>query len=574
MAVIVAAILVIAPMFGARQQSEKGAIEGLVVRAGTDQPVTGAQVILVPGNTNIEPWAGTARLTTATAPSRGLPSAVPDVTTDSNGRFLLERVVPGSYLLAVAAQGYSRQQYGQHPPSLRGRVLHISAGETRKDVKIPLTPTGVVIGRVLKSSGQAAPNILVELLRPAYDADGTRLLLSYLAAASNDRGEYRIFGAGPGRYYLFAGAAVNPDGSPYSPAAYPSGGVDVSRAVQVDVVAGAETTAAAWVMPSAKTFRVRGRVVDLQTGRPPARVVVQLFNVSESEIRSTTGVTSVSLQAYNAIDGGLAIDDISPGEYVLDVSAPASGIIGSAEEIQRRAQLAPRVRTLLRVRDRDIEGVVLTLAGGQIVEGRILLEGQNVSVVTNINGIRPQLRPSHDGRYLGGQRSPLVEHLELPGAFRIAGVHEGEYLVSVQGIPSGFYLRELRYGGKNLLSSPLQFSPASESSLEVVLRQGAAEVRGTVSNKLGDAMEGVIAVLVPADRHRLDLYKTVTTDRAGRFAIAEVVPGDYKVFSWEALSPNAHLNSDFLAAADTQGRAVRIAASSSIDVNVTMIPAK
>jgi hypothetical protein len=87
-------------------------------------------------------------------------------------------------------------------------------------------------------------------------------------------------------------------------------------------------------------------------------------------------------------------------------------------------------------------------------------------------------------------------------------------------------------------------------------------------------MEGVIAVLVPADRHRLDLYKTVTTDRAGRFAIAEVVPGDYKVFSWEALSPNAHLNSDFLAAADTQGRAVRIAASSSIDVNVTMIPAK
>jgi hypothetical protein len=350
--------------------------------------------------------------------------------------------------------------------------------------------------------------------------------------------------------------------------------VDVSRAVQVDVVAGAETTAAAWVMPSAKTFRVRGRVVDLQTGRPPARVVVQLFNVSESEIRSTTGVTSVSLQAYNAIDGGLAIDDISPGEYVLDVSAPASGIIGSAEEIQRRAQLAPRVRTLLRVRDRDIEGVVLTLAGGQIVEGRILLEGQNVSVVTNINGIRPQLRPSHDGRYLGGQRSPLVEHLELPGAFRIAGVHEGEYLVSVQGIPSGFYLRELRYGGKNLLSSPLQFSPASESSLEVVLRQGAAEVRGTVSNKLGDAMEGVIAVLVPADRHRLDLYKTVTTDRAGRFAIAEVVPGDYKVFSWEALSPNAHLNSDFLAAADTQGRAVRIAASSSIDVNVTMIPAK
>jgi hypothetical protein len=302
--------------------------------------------------------------------------------------------------------------------------------------------------------------------------------------------------------------------------------------------------------------------------------VIQLFQVSDAEIRSTTGVSSIAGQAYSAIDGSLAIDGVPPGEYVLDVSAPVPGITGSVEEMQRRSQLAPRARTLLRVTDRDIDGLVVTLAGGQIVEGRIVLEGQNASTIPNITGIRPQLRPSHSGRYLGGQRSPLVEPGQSAAAFRIIGIHEGEYLVSALGIPSGFYLEDLRYGGQSLLKSVLQFSATSASNLEIVLRQGTALVRGTVSNQVGNAMEGATVALVPSDRARRDLYKTATTDRAGRFAIPDAAPGDYKVFSWEAPAPNAYLNSDTVAAAETQGLFVRVAASSNIDINVRMIPAR
>jgi uncharacterized surface anchored protein len=79
-------------------------------------------------------------------------------------------------------------------------------------------------------------------------------------------------------------------------------------------------------------------------------------------------------------------------------------------------------------------------------------------------------------------------------------------------------------------------------------------------------------VLVPSDRRRWDLYKTATTDRAGRLEIPDVAPGDYKLFSWEALAPNAYLNADVVSAIETQGRTVRVIGSSSVDINVTMIP--
>jgi hypothetical protein len=321
-------------------------------------------------------------------------------------------------------------------------------------------------------------------------------------------------------------------------------------------------------------FDVRGRIIDVQTGRPPGRsVLIQMYNVADSGMRSTSSLTTVPNAAYNAMDGSFIIDDVPPGEYIMDVSAPP-GIGGSPDEMQRRAQLAPRLRTVLRVKDRDIENLVLTLRSGQVIDGTILLENQNVAAIPDLAGIRPQLRPSYAGRYLAGQRSPLVEPPGAMGAFRLAGVHDGEYLVSVMGVPSGFYLRDVRYGGESALTSPLRFSAGSPSSLEIVLQRGTGEVRGTVTNALGDAVEGVRTVLVPSDRHRWDLYQMATTDRLGRFSIPEVAPGDYKVFSWEALDPNAYLNSDFVATIETQGRAVRVAVSSSIDVNVTVIPAK
>jgi hypothetical protein len=139
-------------------------------------------------------------------------------------------------------------------------------------------------------------------------------------------------------------------------------------------------------------------------------------------------------------------------------------------------------------------------------------------------------------------------------------------------MPAGFYLKDVRYAGESLLRLPLRYSASSTAILEIVLTRGAGTVHGMVANKLGDAMEGVTAVLVPADRSRQDLYRTAATDRGGRFAFPNIPPGDYKVFSWESIAPNAYLDPEFVGAFDTQGRAIRIPPSSSVDVGVTIIP--
>jgi hypothetical protein len=49
-------------------------------------------------------------------------------------------------------------------------------------------------------------------------------------------------------------------------------------------------------------------------------------------------------------------------------------------------------------------------------------------------------------------------------------------------------------------------------------------------------MGGVQAVLVPdKNRDGAELLRAVAAGQAGRFVINGVIPGDYKLFSWESL---------------------------------------
>jgi hypothetical protein len=53
-------------------------------------------------------------------------------------------------------------------------------------------------------SGQPATGVPVEVLRPSNNAMG-RELISVGMTTANDRGDYRIYGIAPGRYYVLAG---------------------------------------------------------------------------------------------------------------------------------------------------------------------------------------------------------------------------------------------------------------------------------------------------------------------------------------------------------------------------------
>ena len=97
----------------------------------------------------------------AFSPTRGVngaPSvALPATTTDAEGRFTLDGVDPGSYLLLAQRTGYLDQGYGAPAPQLVGPPLDLGAGETMRDITVKLTPQSLLYGKVLDEDGDPIP---------------------------------------------------------------------------------------------------------------------------------------------------------------------------------------------------------------------------------------------------------------------------------------------------------------------------------------------------------------------------------------------------------------------------------
>src|SRR5215470_6760831 len=89
--------------------AQKARIEGIVVRAGTGDALPRARVTVTRygrGATN----APAVRGGTPVPP----PAPIPSVSTDPQGRFVIENLDEASYTMQVLANGYVDLNYGQH----------------------------------------------------------------------------------------------------------------------------------------------------------------------------------------------------------------------------------------------------------------------------------------------------------------------------------------------------------------------------------------------------------------------------------------------------------------------------
>jgi uncharacterized surface anchored protein len=97
-------------------------------------------------------------------------------------------------------------------------------------------------------------------------------------------------------------------------------------------------------------------------------------------------------------------------------------------------------------------------------------------------------------------------------------------------------------------------------------------VAGTLrDDETSQAVAGKEVVLIPASR-RPSLYKTATTDAAGRFLIQGVAPGDYKIFSWQTLERYRYFDTEFLREFEDQGIAVTVTEASRVNADAKIIP--
>jgi hypothetical protein len=552
-----------------------GIIEGTVVRADNGQPIAAARVQL--SNAPIAQAGAAASLALAAATAAQRPGMLGPVATGPDGKFTFKDILAGSYRVAVTADGFVRQEYGQRTTNGQGRPVFVIADQTLKDISVRLIGTATVSGRVLDENGQPATGAPVQLLRPVYSAQG-RNLQAVGVAAVDDRGDYRVFGVPPGRYYVLAGTP--PGGARgavstarFSMVYYPDAG-DVAQAVPVDAKSASEGRADMKVRRLTRTHSVRGRVIDATGAGLPANLAINLVY----RFLNSSGPAG-SAQGFNPAAGAFEIQNVFPGEYLVQASLPAQAQVQSLETdpvalAARQAAQATRPTALasIRVVDADVEGVVLTLSTGVTTTGRFTLEGQPIAALPNLNQIRlllPLPVPTITGS------APVAFPPDADGNFQVVGLREGEYRVQVAplGTIPGFYVKSVRYGGADILGSLFKFTGSGSGTFEVVMRAGAGQVSGTVTDARFQPVPGNQVFAVPAQRGRTDLYRTSITDQAGRFSITGLAPGAYTIFSWEALDNGAQFDPDFLKQHETQAKGIQVIEGTAANVDVSLIAA-
>src|SRR6185503_180332 len=201
---------------------------------------------------------------------------------------------------------------------------------------------------------------------------------------TDDRGVYRIFGIPPGNYKVAAGTnELTPswERSAFRQTFHPDA-TDASQATTINVTEGSETTNVDITIKGvARTYTVRGRIIDGDTGRPIANVPYGITVYINPNSRS--GLSDGSVSNSN---GEFKWENLRPGKYAVYVN--------SSSDSDWRAEEAP-----FEVNDRDVTGLVIKTIKDTTVSGVIIVEGTNdKGVVAKLSRASVSIRIVNENR--------------------------------------------------------------------------------------------------------------------------------------------------------------------------------
>jgi len=167
----------------------------------------------------------------------------------------------------------------------------------------------------------------------------------------------------------------------------------------------------------------------------------------------------------------------------------------------------------------------------------------------------------------GDFRLNVAPLLNVPGAFQFPARLQ-------PGTSSNLYVKSIRLGGADVLNDGLHLDARPDATLEIVIGTTPGTLQGVVLNENREPVPNVAVSLIPdlARRQRMDLYKSVSTDAAGRFTIERIPPGDYVAFAWDGIESGEWQNPEFLAPFESRGTRVHLGDSATVAVELTVIP--
>lgn len=527
--------------------------------------------------------------------------------TDGDGRFKFDGLKEGKYRLAAVRNGgeYYPAEFGQRDLQQRGLYFPVVAGEALKDLKIEMTPTGAITGRVIDEDGLPLGHLVVMALTAQYRG-GDKQYFIERQAMTDENGAYRLYWLGPGKYYVAAVyederrrqtpmaptappgrtlarsratspvvlRQVFPDGSVVEEAygvVYYGGTTDPVAAAEVEVRPG-ETFGGADIPMGAgkmRTGHIHGIVINGETGQPARGATVI---ATPRQWRPNAAV----LFGTTDRDGAFDLAGALPDGYFLTASVSGSNPPGGATTaagtggVTTLPQARPQVGFMsLDTDDRQGVNVRIVTTPGITLSGRVTLQGGSAAEsATALSRMTVGLTRDPDLLAMSDPFMPIPQSATTPRNGQVVAsgdftmfVAPGDFRMNVANVPAGMYVKSITMGSEDILRSGLHVTKSVESPVQIVVSSDGGTISGRVLDGAMRPFSNATVALVPDApdlRRRSDLYRNATSDASGNFILKAIPPGSYKLFAWDWAPPDSWQNADFIRAYEGQAKSIQI----------------
>jgi hypothetical protein len=473
---------------------------------------------------------------------QGAPRSWATSRTDSSGQFKFDGLPPGKYDLRAVKAGAGTAIYGATSVRELGELITLEDGEIRAGVKLRFLRSATISGRVLDPHGDPATNIRVTLLIPGRNL-GERVLVRYRDGSTNDRGDYRFDDVAPGQYYVHAQQPPELGGAEPLTQQFFGGGRDSKNATFLTIHGDENLAGIDFHMTSEPAVPIHGRVAGVpDTWREARGITISLWTADEYVDNYWGSSITVEAPDYSFNF------DLRPGRYGINAEVEIEGKSWTAWQY---------------VDTSHVPGdIALALAPPLDLKGKLRIEG-NAGPPASSFDIRLTRR---------GLGPRISANAAADGTFTLKQVPPGEWLLAVNPLPAGAFLKVARLGDQDIRFARMDIRPGSEDPLSIVVSMNTAQIHGQVDAGSGDSKRAGILLAPTGQYSTLTRFYYDVAGDTGKFELKDIAPGKYKIFALEKLAPGEFKTPEAASQLDPLGQEIELAEGASLEVHPKLIP--